>query len=61
MEFVCIEAKTFEDMRMALELLKKKVETLSQRAFAQATGQMAGQSGSMRHIAYLATNLAIFA
>ena len=31
MEFVCIEAKTFEDMRMALELLKKKVETLSQR------------------------------
>ncbi len=31
MEFVCIETKTFEDMRMALELLKKKVETLSQR------------------------------
>ena len=31
MEFVCIEAKTFEDMRMALELLKKKVEMLSQR------------------------------
>lgn len=31
MEFVCIEAKTFEDMRIALELLKKKVETLSQR------------------------------
>ena len=31
MEFVCIETKTFEDMCIALELLKKKVETLSQR------------------------------
>ena len=31
MEFVCIEAKTFEDMRSALDLLKKKVEALSQK------------------------------
>lgn len=31
MEFVCIEAKTFEDMCMALELLKKKMEAFSHR------------------------------
>ena len=39
MEFVCIEAKTFEDMRMALELLKKKVETLSQRHLPKRMGK----------------------
>lgn len=39
MEFVCIEAKTFEDMRMALELLKKKVEALSQRHLPKRMGR----------------------